>query len=84
MFVSAIHIIMLISYQIYLISMIFFYSYMNVFEEQDLKIEKDFFSSNPNLGQFHNRVITGALFPPPQDDTNLIKVCVSLSQYLIA
>ena len=47
---------------------------MNIFEEKDLNVEKDFFSSNPSLGKFHNRWIVGTLIPPPENDTTLIEV----------
>ena len=49
-------------------------SYLNVFEESDLKIEKDFFKSHPELGYFEKIPIYGTLEPPPQQDLELIKV----------
>ena len=49
-------------------------SYLNIFEEEDLKIEKDFFKSNPDKGTFHNRMIVGTVIPPPQNDTKLLNV----------
>ncbi len=49
-------------------------SYLNIFEEVDLKIEEDFFKANPHLGWFHNRVIIGTIVAPPQDDPSLVKV----------
>ena len=52
----------------------YFLSYLNVFEYFDLKIEKDFFESHPNLGQLYNKVIAGSVIPPPQDDLTVIKV----------
>ncbi|XP_003387824.1 PREDICTED: uncharacterized protein LOC100638265 [Amphimedon queenslandica] len=48
-------------------------SYLNPFEYSDLKIEKDFFKDNPQNGSFYNRVIVGTPFPPPQNDTKLLK-----------
>ena len=53
-------------------------SYLNDFEYKDLEIERKYFESNPSLGTFSNRVIIGALDAPPQNDTGLIKVCLSL------
>ena len=49
-------------------------SYLNIFEEKDLEIERKFFESHPELGKFENRVIVGALLPPPQEDPDFIKV----------
>ncbi len=37
-----------------------------------MKIERDFFKSNPDKGMFHNRIIVGTVIPPPQNDTKLI------------
>lgn len=34
-----------------------FHSYLNIFEEGDLRIEEDFFKQNPDKGVFHNRVV---------------------------
>ena len=54
---------------------------MNVFEDKDLSVEKEFFGTNPSLGKFHNRWIVGTLIPPPENDTSLIKVLI-LAQIL--
>ncbi|CAI8033198.1 hypothetical protein GBAR_LOCUS18717 [Geodia barretti] len=48
-------------------------SYLNIFEESDLEIERKFFESNPELGKLENRVIIGSFLPPPQEDPDLIK-----------
>jgi hypothetical protein len=48
-------------------------SYLNIFEEEDLETERQFFKEHPELGQFDNTVIIGTVFPPPQEDTGLIK-----------
>jgi hypothetical protein len=48
-------------------------SYLNIFEESDLEIERRFFESHPELGKFDNRVIIGSFLPPPQEDLSLIK-----------
>lgn len=53
-------------------------SYLNVFEESDLKIEKDFFKSHPELGSFEKIPIYGTLDPPPQEDLEFIKSAVKL------
>ena len=49
-------------------------SYLNIFEEKDLAIERDFFKKNPSRGEFCNIVVVGSEVPPPQDDPALIKV----------
>ena len=51
------------------------HSYLNIFEESDLKIEEDFFKAHPSMGTFHNKVIVGTVIPPPQHDLSVIKVC---------
>lgn len=56
------------------------YSYLNIFEEADMKIERDFFKKNPNRGTFYNRLIVGTVIPPPQDKLSLVKV----SKFLIS
>ena len=53
-------------------------SYLNIFEESDLEIERMFFESNPELGKLENRVIIGSFLPPPQEDPDLIKVFILL------
>ncbi len=59
-------------------------SYLNIFEELDLKIEEDFFKANPHLGWFHNRVIIGTIVAPPQDDPSIVKVtCYLLGVYTV-
>ena len=55
---------------------IFMHSYLNPFEFPDLEVEKKFFKSNPTAGKFYNKLITGTVYKPPQDDLGLIKVCV--------
>ena len=50
------------------------YSYLNPLEFSDLEIERKFFESNPTVGKFYNKLITGTLDVPPQDDPGLIKV----------
>ena len=55
---------------------LFCISYLNIFEEEDLETERQFFKEHPELGQFDNTVIIGTVFPPPQEDTGLIKVRV--------
>ena len=59
-----------------LILHLFCISYLNIFEEEDLETERQFFKEHPELGQFDNTVIIGTVFPPPQEDTGLIKVRV--------
>ena len=54
----------------------FHHSYLNTFEESDLKIEEDFFKAHPSMGTFHNMVIVGTVIPPPQHDLSVIKVCL--------
>ncbi len=49
-------------------------SYLNIFEEADLKVEEQFFSSNPSLGVLHKKPIVGSLIPPPENETAAIKV----------
>ena len=53
-------------------------SYLNPFEFSDLEIERKYFESNPSIGKFYNKLITGTLIKPPQDDPGLIKVGVSM------
>ena len=54
----------------------YLYSYLNPLEFTDLEVEKKYFESNPTAGRFYNKLITGTLLKPPQDDLGLIKVCV--------
>ena len=49
-------------------------SYLNPFEFSDLEVERKYFESNPSIGKFYNKLITGTLIKPPQDDPGLIKV----------
>lgn len=53
-------------------------SYLNIFEEKDLKIEKDFFKSNPDRGRFYNKVIVGTVIVPPVDHLDFIKKHVKM------
>ena len=57
-----------------LFDLYFHFSYLNIFEEKDLRVEKEFFSTNPSLGKFDNKWIVGTLLPPPENDTSLIEV----------
>ena len=51
-----------------------FCSYLNIFEERDLAIERRFFEAHPELGKFDNTVIVGTILPPPQKYPDFIKV----------
>ena len=53
-----------------------FCSYLNIFEEKDLAIERRFFEAHPELGKFDNTVIVGTILPPPQKHPDFIKVHV--------
>lgn len=48
-------------------------SYLNIFEEKDLAIERRFFEAHPELGKFDNTVIVGTILPPPQKHPDFIK-----------
>lgn len=48
-------------------------SYLNVFDEKDLRIEEDFYTHNSSIGSFVNTVIIGTVIPPPQNSTSLTK-----------
>lgn len=48
-------------------------SYLNFFEELDLKMEEDFFRANPKLGMVENWPMFGTIVPPPENDPDLIK-----------
>ncbi len=49
-------------------------SYLNIFEEADLKVEEDFFASHSSLGVLHKKPIIGSLIPPPENDEAAVKV----------
>jgi hypothetical protein len=53
-------------------------SYLNPLEFPDLEVERKYFKANPKTGKFYNKLITGTLIKPPQDDIGFIKVSLSL------
>ncbi len=51
-----------------------FSSYLNIFEEADLKVEEDYFSSHSSRGVLYKKPIVGTLIAPPENDEAAIKV----------
>ena len=51
-------------------------SYLNPFEEKDIDVESSFFKDHQQLGQFINYILVGTVFAPPQNDPDVIKVCL--------